>query len=159
VATIAALTEEGRLLPPDWVRADGAAVSASASPNGDPPEVQYGPDAQRVVVWLASSCEPSARRLAAAWWPVLSGGETSRALALRTDGQVVNGTPTRRLASTPRTRPTTAPPGWRSAGRSSRPTCSAAAGRRHAPADTLPSVLPFAHRAVYGATASSGDWP
>jgi len=94
VATIAALTEEGRLLPPDWARADGPSVRASASPNGDPPEVQYGPDAQRVVVWLASSCEPSARRLAAAWRPLLSGGETSRALALRTDGQVVSGTPT-----------------------------------------------------------------
>jgi len=60
VAMIGALTDEGRLLPPDWARADGAAVSASASPNGDPPEVQYGPDAQRVVVWLASSCEPAA---------------------------------------------------------------------------------------------------
>ncbi len=32
-------------------------------------------------------------------------------------------------------------------------------GRGHAPADTLPSVLPFAQRAVYGAKASSGDWP
>jgi endoglucanase len=94
VSAIRALTEEGRLLPPDWARADGAAVSASASPNGDPPEVQYGPDAQRVVVWLAASCEPAARRLAAAWWPLLSGDATSRALALRTDGQVGDGTPT-----------------------------------------------------------------
>jgi hypothetical protein len=49
---------------------------------------------QRVVVWLAASCEPAARRLAAAWWPLLSGGKTSRALALRTDGQVAGGTPT-----------------------------------------------------------------
>jgi endoglucanase len=94
VSAIRALTEEGGLLPPDWARADGAAVSASASPNGDPPEVQYGPDAQRVVVWLAASCEPAARGLAAAWWRLLSGGEATRALALRTGGQVVNGTPT-----------------------------------------------------------------
>jgi endoglucanase len=93
LSALRALTDEGRLLPPDWARADGA-VSASASPNGNPPGVQYGPDAQRVVVWLAASCEPAARRLAGAWWPLLSGGEASRALALRTDGQVVNGTPT-----------------------------------------------------------------
>ena len=92
VSTIRALTEEGRLLPPDWARADGAAVSASPSPNGGPPEVQYGPDAQRVVVWLAASCEPAAHRLAAAWWPVLSRGTSARALALRTDGRVLNGT-------------------------------------------------------------------
>jgi endoglucanase len=93
LSALRALTEEGRVLPPDWARADGAALSASPSPNGDPPEVQYGPDAQRVVVWLAASCEPAARRLAAAWRPVLSGGATGRALALRPDGRVVNGTP------------------------------------------------------------------
>jgi endoglucanase len=93
VSAIGALTEEGQLLPPDWARADGAALSASPSPNGDPPEVQYGPDAQRVAVWLAASCEPAARRLAAGWRPLLSGGATARALALSTDGQVVNGTP------------------------------------------------------------------
>jgi endoglucanase len=93
VSAIRALTGEGRLLPPDWARADGAALSASPSPNGDPPEVQYGPDAQRVVVWLAASCEPAARGLAAAWWRLLSGAEAGRALALRPDGQVVNGTP------------------------------------------------------------------
>jgi hypothetical protein len=94
VSALRALTEEGRLLPPDWARADGAAMSASASPNGDPPEVQYGPDAQRVVVWLAASCEPAARGLAAAWGRPLSGGEATRALALRTGGQVLSGTPT-----------------------------------------------------------------
>jgi endoglucanase len=94
VSAIRALTEEGRLLPPDWARAGGAAVSASASPNGDPAEVQYGPDGQRVVAWLAASCEPAARRLAAAWWPLLSGGATARALALSTDGHLINGTPT-----------------------------------------------------------------
>lgn len=83
----------GRLLPPDWARADGPAVSASPSPNGDPPEVQYGPDAQRVVIWLAASCRPAARRLAAAWWPHLADGRTAAALSLRTDGQVLNGAP------------------------------------------------------------------
>jgi endoglucanase len=88
------LTDAGRLLPPDWARADGAAISATASPNGDPPEVQYGPDAQRLVVWMAASCDPAARRLAAAWWPLLSERDTTAALALRTDGEVLAGTPT-----------------------------------------------------------------
>jgi endoglucanase len=40
VSAIRTLTEEGRLLAPDWARADGAVLSASASPNGDAPEVQ-----------------------------------------------------------------------------------------------------------------------
>jgi endoglucanase len=51
--------------------------------------VQYGPDAQRLVVWLASSCDPAARRLAAGWWPKLSSGTKAQALALATDGRVV----------------------------------------------------------------------
>jgi endoglucanase len=72
---------------------DGSAVSPSPSPNGDPPEVQYGPDAQRVVIWLAASCRPAARRLAAAWWPQLADGRTGAALSLRTNGEVLNGAP------------------------------------------------------------------
>ena len=167
VSTLRALTEEGRLLPPDWARADGPAVSASASPNGDPPEVQYGPDAQRVVVWLASSCEPAARRLAAAWWPLLSGAETSQALALGTDGQVVNDTPTplslvasaaaAGAAGRPRERdrlideaarldvahPTYYGSAW------------VALGRALLTTDLLGGC---GARARYGATASSGDW-
>jgi endoglucanase len=94
VSTTRALAGEGRLLPPDWARADGAAVRPSPSPNGDRPEVQYGLDAQRVVVWMAASCEPSARRLAAAWWPLLSRRDAGRALALRTDGRVIDATQT-----------------------------------------------------------------
>jgi hypothetical protein len=88
-----ALADGGRLLPPDWARVDGTAVSASPSPNGDPPAVQYGPDAQRLVIWLAASCRPDARRLAAAWWPSLSDGRAAAALALRTNGEVLNGAP------------------------------------------------------------------
>ena len=88
-----ALTDGGRHLPPDWARVDGSAVIASASPNGDPPEVQYGPDAQRLVVWLAAGCDSAARRLASGWWPALSGGAEGRALALRTNGKILNGSP------------------------------------------------------------------
>jgi endoglucanase len=51
--------------------------------------VQYGPDAQRLVVWLASSSDPAARHLAAGWWPMLSSDATAQALALTTDGRVL----------------------------------------------------------------------
>jgi endoglucanase len=88
-----ALTEEGRLLPPDWARLDGSTVSATPSPNGDPPVVQYGPDAQRLVVWLAAACDPAARGLAGSFWPLLSDPARGQALALSTDGEVVNGAP------------------------------------------------------------------
>jgi endoglucanase len=168
VSTLRALTEEGRLLPPDWARADGAAVSVSASPNGDPPEVQYGPDAQRVVVWLAASCEPAARRLAAAWWPLLSGAEASQALALRTDGQVLNGTSTplslvasaaaAGAAGHPRERDRLIDEAARLD--AEHPTYYGAAwvalGRALLTTDLLGGC---GTRARYGATASSGDWP
>jgi endoglucanase len=78
----------GGLLPPDWARLDGATISATPSPNGQPRAVQYGLDAQRLVVWFASSCDPEARRLAAGWWPKLSGA-AGQALALGTDGRIV----------------------------------------------------------------------
>jgi endo-1,4-beta-D-glucanase Y len=91
VSSARALTDEGRLLPPDWARVDGGSVSATSSPNGDPPHIQYGPDAQRLVVWLAASCDPAARRLAAAFYPLLSRDENAGALALSTEGSVLNG--------------------------------------------------------------------
>ena len=85
-----AISDGGRLLPPDWARVDGDSVSATSSPNGDPPHIQYGPDAQRLVVWLAASCDPAARRLAAAWHPMLSSPDRSGALALSTEGEPLN---------------------------------------------------------------------
>jgi endoglucanase len=81
----------GRMLPPDWARLDGATISATPSPNGQPSAVQYGPDAQRLVVWLASACDSRARRLAAGWWTKLSGAAAGQALALGTDGNIVAG--------------------------------------------------------------------
>jgi endo-1,4-beta-D-glucanase Y len=93
VSSARALTDEGRLLPPDWARADGGSVSATSSPNGDPPHIQYGPDAQRLVIWLAASCDSAARRLAAAFYPMLSRSENAGALALSTEGSVLNGEP------------------------------------------------------------------
>jgi endoglucanase len=81
----------GGALPPDWARLDGTTISPTASPNGQPSTVQYGPDAQRLVVWLASSCDPAAGRLAAGWWPKLSSAAAGQALALGTDGRIVAG--------------------------------------------------------------------
>jgi endoglucanase len=83
------LSGDGRTLPPDWARLDGTRMSPTPSPNGQPAAVQYGPDAQRLVVWLASSCDPAARRLAAGWWRRLSSGTTAEALALTPNGRVV----------------------------------------------------------------------
>jgi endoglucanase len=89
VADTRALSQGGSALPPDWARLDGTTMSPTPSPNGQPSAVQYGPDAQRLVVWLASSCDPAARGLAAGWWPKLSSGTSSQALALKTDGSTV----------------------------------------------------------------------
>jgi endo-1,4-beta-D-glucanase Y len=84
-----ALSGRRYALPPDWARLDGTRMSPTPSPDGEPRSVQYGPDAQRLVVWLASSCDPAAQRLAAAWWPKLSSSASAQALALETDGSVM----------------------------------------------------------------------
>jgi endoglucanase len=52
--------------------------------------VQYGLDAQRLVVWLATGCEASGRLLAARWASLLSGASRSRALALSPRGSVID---------------------------------------------------------------------
>jgi endoglucanase len=89
VADVRALSAGRGALPPDWARLDRMTLSPTPSPNGQPSAVQYGPDAQRLVVWLASSCDPAARRLAAGWWPMLSSDATAQALALTTDARIV----------------------------------------------------------------------
>lgn len=85
------LTAGGRLLPPDWARVDGGKARPAAAPGGQPPTVQYGLDAQRLVVWMAAGCDRSARKLAAGWWPILSGPGRSGAIALDQHGKVLNG--------------------------------------------------------------------
>jgi endoglucanase len=86
---VRSLSSGGAAMPPDWARVDGATISRTSSPNGQPSQVQYGPDAQRVVVWLAAGCDAGGRRLAAGWWPKLSSPQASQALALWPDGGVV----------------------------------------------------------------------
>ena len=82
------VTGDGRLLPPDWARADGATLTASPAPSGAVPDVRYSLDAQRTVVWLATSCDEQDRALAARWWPVLR--RSPAALALSPEGDVVD---------------------------------------------------------------------
>lgn len=82
------LTSDGRTLPPDWARVDRAAPVPTEDPNGRAHFIQYGLDAQRLVVWLATSCNPSGRGLAARLEPLLNGRED--ALALSPLGQVID---------------------------------------------------------------------
>ncbi len=85
-------TDAGRLLPPDWVAltADGT-LRPEPAPGGTQPQTRYGLDAQRLVVWLATSCDDRARRLAAGWWPMLRQADRTGAVALHPDGQLVDG--------------------------------------------------------------------
>jgi endoglucanase len=87
---VRALTDNGALLPPDWARLVGNAATAEPAPGGAAPQTQYGLDAQRVVVWMASSCTLSDRRLAAKWWPLLSTNGRAGALALGTKGNIID---------------------------------------------------------------------
>lgn len=85
------LTEQGRLLPPDWAMVQqGGSASPIRAPNGGASEVQYGLDAQRLIVWLASSCEAQARSLAASFWPLLKPPARSAAIALSLQGDVID---------------------------------------------------------------------
>jgi endoglucanase len=89
------LTQNGQLLPPDWAELTvGGALLAVPSPDGGQPQAQYGPDAQRAVVWFAASCDPQAKALAARWWPLLRSGHHAQALALSLNGTVLNVTHT-----------------------------------------------------------------
>jgi endoglucanase len=88
------LTQDGRLLPPDWAELTaGGTLRPEPAPNGSQPQTQYGLDAQRTVAWFAASCIPQARALAARWWPMLRPGDRAQALALNPAGGVLNATP------------------------------------------------------------------
>jgi endoglucanase len=83
------LTDNGKQLPPDWAQLRGDDITAIAAPGGSAP-VQYGLDAQRVPIWLASSCTTDAVTLAADWWTLLSVDDRATAIALTLDGAVTN---------------------------------------------------------------------
>jgi endoglucanase len=88
IALSTELTSGGRALPPDWARVDSTTPKPTEAPSGQDHFVQYGLDAQRLVVWLATSCDARGPRLAAALDPLLSDRED--ALALSPSGQVIN---------------------------------------------------------------------
>ena len=86
------VTGHGKLLPPDWAAMNGAGtVRAEPAPSGAQPQTQYGLDAQRTVAWFAASCDPQARALAGRWWRLLGAAGRPQAIALKTDGAVING--------------------------------------------------------------------
>jgi endoglucanase len=83
------LTANGKRLPPDWAQLRSGDITAIAAPGGSAP-AQYGLDAQRVPIWLATSCAVDAVKLAADWWTVLSVGGRATAIALSLDGAVTD---------------------------------------------------------------------
>jgi endoglucanase len=83
------LTDNGKRLPPDWAQLQGGEITAIPAPGGSAP-VQYGLDAERVPIWLATSCTTDAVKLAADWWTILSVGDRATAIALTLDGAVTN---------------------------------------------------------------------
>jgi endoglucanase len=88
------LTHNGRLLPPDWAELSlGGTVQPVPAPDGSEPLPQYGPDAQRTVVWFGASCDPQAKALAARWWPLLRSRHHAQALSLSLNGTVLTATP------------------------------------------------------------------
>ena len=71
---LAELTDNGRLLPPDWAVLRGEKLEASPSPVAvaSSPSLypQYGLDAQRTVVWSMVGCDESERIQSARWHQV-----------------------------------------------------------------------------------------
>lgn len=65
-------------------------MTATPAPDGSAPEVQYGPDAQRLPVWLAAGCDTATRRLAARALPLIEPTERARALRLRPTGDILD---------------------------------------------------------------------
>jgi endoglucanase len=68
-ARLAALSDHGTRLAPDWAQV-GTSITAVAAPDGSSP-VQAGPDGLRAVVW--GSCDPADRSTLAEWWTLMSG--------------------------------------------------------------------------------------
>lgn len=90
VALIAQLTGAGARLPPDWAALSGTQLVAIAAPGGSP-GIQYSLNAARVPLWFATSCDPSARNLAASWWRnVLGSDDRSAPLALTLTGDPID---------------------------------------------------------------------
>lgn len=93
VDLVAGLTEDGNRLPPDWAVLKNHALTATPPP-GQGGSARYGFDAVRLPIWFASSCDPRARRLAAALWHnVFSKQADPGVLPLALDGSAENAAP------------------------------------------------------------------
>lgn len=66
------LAGPSHLLPPDWASFDGTTLTSRKTANGGSPAT-YGLDAERLVVWLDTSCSAAGRQVAAAWADRLHG--------------------------------------------------------------------------------------
>jgi endoglucanase len=90
VSLLAQLTDNGRLLPPDWARLSNDQLVAIPNPGGSAP-VQYGLDAARLPMWLGTGCTTAQRQLAARWWSaILSRDNRAAAIALSPSGAAIN---------------------------------------------------------------------
>jgi endoglucanase len=88
------LTQDGRLLPPNWAELTAAGeLFPVPAPDGSQAQPQYGLDSERTVAWFAASCNPQARALAVRWWQLLRAPDRYQALALQLNGSVLNRTP------------------------------------------------------------------
>jgi endo-1,4-beta-D-glucanase Y len=94
VTLVSTLTHDGHLLPPDWADLTSAgSLHPEPAPDGSQPQAQYGPDAQRTIVWFAASCNPDARTLFARWWTLLRSGDRRHALSLQPDAAPLKAAP------------------------------------------------------------------
>lgn len=90
VPLLAQLTDNGKLLPPDWARLSGDRLVAISDPGGAA-SLQYGLDAARLPIWLGTGCTATQRQLAARWWSTtLSRGNASADIALSPRGTAIN---------------------------------------------------------------------
>ncbi len=85
------VTSNGKLLPPDWAELIGSGIRAIPGPSGGAP-IQYGLDAARVPIFMATSCSAGGRSLASTWWHryFRSSAARTRSIALSTSGAVLN---------------------------------------------------------------------
>ena len=85
---LAALTRQGKALPPDWATIGGGDAGTSiAAPDHSAP-VQFGPDAMRTLVW--ASCSAGTRSTVAGWWPLLAATADSAPLSRSLGGAPLN---------------------------------------------------------------------
>jgi len=92
--TASSVIGAGDQLPADWLCVDGTTIRAEPAPDRSRPVAQYGPDAQRVLLWSVYSCRPgdrAAARLAAA---TLAGSAASTAVSSDLSGHALQSTTT-----------------------------------------------------------------